>query len=150
MLIRLVLYALGLIVAHAQGQAAQAITDADNVQCVVRLQMPTYPPLARQAQVQGTVETIVVLGADGALDRIDTTTHVPVNERVGRILSAPVEAALRKAQYRRECANKRIPLVFHFSITGDPNDRQQHEVEYGYPNNFWITTRPLLFQPSAP
>jgi hypothetical protein len=37
--------------------------------------------------------------------------------------------------------------IFDFRITGDPSDGQQQEAAFGFPNRFWITARPIHYQP---
>jgi hypothetical protein len=61
----------------------------------------------------------------------------------------PVQSViLNKARFRAGCAGKQITLIFDFSITGDPSDRQQQEVAFGFPNRFYISARPFQPQPS--
>ena len=107
--------------------------------CVERLQMPVYPPLARQASIAGTVTTIVALMADGSA-QVDAEGH--------RLLTQAVEKAIKASIFRKECAGKSIKLLFSFVAGGelDP-EKLPYRISFGYPNQFWITAPGMLAQP---
>jgi hypothetical protein len=122
---------------HAAGKP-----DTSNIECVERIQVPTYPPLARQARLSGSVVATVTLAADGGVEQVTTSARVQANQAARGILAKPVEDALRRSQFAEGCGKRSVVFVFEFLITGDSSDRQQQEVSYGYPNRFWITARP--------
>lgn len=124
-----------------QPTATSAPQDATNILCVEKIQIPTYPPLARQARVAGTLSVKVKLGQNGIVSEVSAQSRLN-NDRAQAILLTPIEKALRQAQFRTDCAGKVVILEFDFHIDGDPYDHQTQEVAFGYPNRFWITARP--------
>ena len=120
--------------------------DNPNAACVEMLQLPTYPLLARQAGLAGTLSVTVNIGPDGKVERLSARSKLN-NDRAQSVLLMPVEKAIRGSQFGRDCTGKQVILFFEFRINGDPSDRQQQEIAFGFPNRFWITTRPLRFQP---
>ena len=135
--------------AFAQPIPSTSATDNTNMACVEHLQIPTYPPLARQARLAGTLVVTVELSADATVRNV--TAESKLNNNGARIvLERPTEIYLRKSQFSKECAGKTVVLLFEFQINGDPNDRQQQEVAFGYPNRFFITARPPLMANNAP
>jgi hypothetical protein len=121
--------------------------DTFNATCVERLEIPAYPLLARQARLAGTLSVTVTLGSGARIENIAAKADLNNNGAQG-VLLIPVQNAIRTAHFREDCAGKQVILVFDFRITGDPSDRQQQEVAFGFPNRFRITTRPIHFQPS--
>jgi hypothetical protein len=118
------------------------LRDGTNSQCVEKLQFPSYTPLARQARLQGTLIMTLSLGQDGTVAKVSAESHLN-NDRPSGALLAPIERALQNSQFRRDCGAKQVILVFDFRISGDPYDGQQQEVAFGYPNRFFIASRPL-------
>jgi hypothetical protein len=131
------------IPSQAQQPASTAPSDETNSTCAQRIQIPSYPPLARQARLAGTLSVTVKLGNNASVDEVSAQSHLN-NDRAQAVLLIPIENALRKSQFRRDCAGKIVTLEYDFRLTGDPSDRQMQEVEFGYPNHFWITTRPPI------
>ena len=130
------------LIAQQNGPAASA-QEAANARCVEKFQIPSYPQLARQARLVGTLSVTVRLGSDGAVEKISAQSHLN-NDGAQAILLSPIEASLRKSQFRRDCAGQELVIEFEFRITGDPYDRQTQEAAFGYPNRFWITARPPI------
>jgi hypothetical protein len=106
--------------------------DATNAFCIEKVQFPTYTPLARNAALQGSIVVTLTVAVDGAVEKFDADARLN-NERATGVLLAPVEYALRKSQFRRDCHGKQVTLVFEFRITGDASDRVQQETAFGYP-----------------
>jgi hypothetical protein len=109
--------------------------------CVQKIQIPSYPALARQARVAGKLSVNVKLGENGIVSEVSAQSHLN-NDKAQAILLMPIETALRQAQFRSDCAGKVVILEFDFGLNGDPSDRQTQEAAFGYPNHFWITARP--------
>jgi TonB family protein len=126
-----------------QTEPAAPTQDATNTACAEKIGLPVYPPLARQARIEGTLSVTVEVGTNGAVERISAQSHVN-NDRAQAILLTAIETSLRKSQFRSDCAGKRLVLEFEFRLTGDPYDRQTQEVAFGYPNRFFITARPPI------
>lgn len=130
--------------ASAQQTGPTASTqDATNAVCAEKIQMPSYPSLARQARIVGTISVTVQLGPNGTVEKISAQSHLN-NDRAQAILLTPIEMSLRKSQFRGDCAGMLLVLEFEFRLDGDPYDRQTQEIAFGYPNRFWITARPPI------
>ncbi len=146
----LVICTMPLLWAQNREQSASArpsTLDVANAQCVVRMPIAPYPALARQALLTGSVEAVVSLGRSGAFQNVKTYAHVKNSSAAGRLLAEPVEAALTKTRFKRDCEYRRLLFVFEFALTGNPNDVQP-EFEYGFPNHFWVTAQaPILTPP---
>ena len=135
------------VVAQPRDKATSGLTDTPNAACVERLELPSYPLLARQARLAGTLSVTIALDHSAAVDKITAKANLNNNGAQG-VLFVPVQnAILHKAHFRQNCAGKEVVLVFDFRITGDPSDAQQQEAAFGFPNRFWITARPIHYQP---
>ncbi len=102
--------------------------------------MPEYSGIARQARIEGTLSANIKLGPAAEVKEV-AAPEVSARPQL-KLLLPSVEYALRKSQFRRDCAGKELVLVFEFRITGDPYDGVQKEFAFGYPNRFAITSRP--------
>ena len=126
---------------------AQPVEDTSNVSCIERLQLPSYPPLARMARIVGVVVVVVDLGEDAKVRQVVVDPRTPGGHP---ILFAPVEYALRRAQFNPGCIDTRVTLVFEFKLEGDPYDRNQQDLAFGFPNRFYITARLPVPIPATP
>jgi hypothetical protein len=118
-----------------------------NAQCVEHLRMPTYPKLADQARISGSVTVIVSLAPDGSIQ--DTTLEMPEASPVAKRLFPPaIDQALRASVFRKNCGRKPVRLVFNF-VVGEELDTNNlpQTVSFGYPNRFWISVPPKHLQP---
>jgi hypothetical protein len=107
------------------GMACAQDTGA-NMQCVERLQIPKYPPLAHEALITGTVMATVGPLEDGT-PQIKTSGHP--------LLTKVVENALQRSIFRKTCSGKSVKLIFNFDFDEDP----LKAVTFEYPNQFSIT-----------
>lgn len=125
--------------------AAPTFAQTGNVACLERLHIPTYPALAAQARVAGTVHATVLIKADGALDSISSA--VEGNAKVAKGILAPaVESALKASSFAKSCGGKSINLVFDF-VLGETVFPEKQRVSFSYPNHFWIETTATVWQP---
>lgn len=65
---------------------------------LIREVVPAYPPLAKQARIQGTVRFTVLIGKDGSVEKIQLISGHP-------LLVSAAEAALRQWVYRPTLLN---------------------------------------------
>jgi hypothetical protein len=130
---------------QAQSNVPESAQDS-NAACIERVQVPSYPPLARQAQVEGVLVVNVKLAPNATVKEVSAQSHLNV-DRFAPILLEPIKKALRKSEFRRDCAGKSLVLVFEFRIEGDPSNGREQDVSFGYPNRFFITVRPAIAQP---
>lgn len=126
-----------------QSGPASPVQDTTNAMCVENMQIPSYPPLARMARIEGTLSVTIKLGRDSAANEVSAQSRMSTDNGKEILVSA-IETALRKSQFRRDCAGKVVVLQFEFRFEGDPYDRQTQEISFGYPNRFRITTRPPI------
>jgi hypothetical protein len=117
-----------------------------NIACVDRLRLPTYPLLAQQARISGTVHAAVGLSATASPERIEIGP-APNAPPVRGLLKAPVEKAIREAIFKKDCSGKTVELVFVFEIRGDAEETPKQTVSYGFPNIFRIESEAPHFQP---
>jgi hypothetical protein len=139
--IRHFLRALALVCVIAAAQsAAQDSDDRWNMACVVRLDVPGYPNIARGARIVGTAMAEIELGESGSIRRVDVTG-------VKQILREAVEQSLRTSVYSPNCKNRQVRVMFHFVIFGDPAERPRTRVSFSPPNLFTISTEPAMPTP---
>jgi len=55
-----------------------------------------------------------------------------------------LNAALKKSDFRKECAGKAVRVIFHFEIAGPPAENPKVTLSYGYPNEFWVVSEPSV------
>ena len=101
------------IACMAQGHTTQGRTYA----CVRSLGLIAYPPIARQARIQGTVEAEVTLQAKGLPGKIKVGDGHP-------LLKKQTEEAVRGWRYtcgHDHCiGGEKIALVVEFRLEGEP------------------------------
>jgi outer membrane biosynthesis protein TonB len=119
---------------------AFAQTDT-NIACIERLDIPAYPPLAKQARISGAVTADVIVAPDGSAQSITSTTESET--RPHPILLSSVERSLRTSTFAKTCAGNHVKLVFNFVLS----EGMAPIVSFGYPNRFWITAPPMMVQP---
>jgi len=101
--------------------------------CVERLQMPVYPPLAIQARISGKLMATVTMSPDGSLEK--TSVEIESGTVNAKLLVPAVENALGASAFHSNCGGKSVRLIFNFGFDADPSKR----VQFGYPNQFWIS-----------
>jgi len=131
------------MVVSAQQTALDSGQGGRNSQCIASFPIPGYPGLARRARLVGTLTVVVSLDQDGKIRRIAAQAHLN-NDRAQSALLTPIENAIRKSDFLPSCGGKDVTLTFEFRINGDPYDRQQEEVTFGYPSHFTISARPPI------
>jgi hypothetical protein len=117
-----------------------------SMKCVEKLDLPTYPVLARSARIEGSITALVALSPQGTVQSIKSQA-VSTLDRAKRLLVEPVEQAIRGTVFRSDCHEKTVTLVFYFRITGRPSNNPKQSTSFGFPNRFWIITEPATVQP---
>jgi hypothetical protein len=115
-----------------------------NIGCVERLQMPAYPAMARQAQVEATITASVLLAPKPTVQQQVITQFKSKTQRAAAILMPTVEKAIQEASFRSDCTGKTVVLIFDFKVAGRPSGNPQQTVSFGYPNKFSIVTEPAV------
>jgi TonB family protein len=132
----------------AYGQSVSALSqDNPNVVCIGKMEMPSYPPLAQQARISGTVMVDAVLSAAGSVTEVTVRADPNLSATGKGILGPPVAEALRGAAFNRTCAGKTVSIVFVFEIVGTSRGTPKQKVAFGSPNKFWIISEAQHWQP---
>jgi len=125
------------------GQAGPAESPS-NIGCLERLEMPDYPPLPRQARIQGIQTVKVLLTEQATVQSVESSIQVRTTV-VERAFKESAEKALKNSQFSQTCGGKTITLVFHYEYRDDPN--RSSLVAFGPPNHFWIRYGPVYMTP---
>ena len=130
---------------RASGQPGPAGSPS-NIECLERLEIPDYPPLARSARIQ-VIQTVKVLLSDQAtIQNIEQSLQGKV-VKLDRLFKDSAEKALKNSQFSKTCGGKTIMLVFHYEIRDDPN--RSSLFAFGPPNHFWIRYGPVYVMPEV-
>lgn len=109
-------------------------------QCVATLRMPEYPPLGRQASIQGFVAVTV-------LTQFETPIYTAIDTR-HRLLQSAVLDALKQSEFKPRCSKVPFVLRFEFQIEGKATVRPSTGVvHYISPNTFRIIVPPAMVMP---
>ena len=126
------------------GTAQNPFEPETNIGCVERLQLPAYPALARQAQVEATITASVLLSPKPTVRQQVITQFKSKTQRAAAILMPAVEKAIQEAAFRADCTGKTVVLIFDFKVAGQPSGNPGQSVSFGYPNKFWIVAEPAI------
>src|ERR1700693_4796161 len=102
-----------------------------NIGCVDGLQMPAYPPSARQAQVEATITASVLLSPKPTVQQLVTTQFKSKTQRASSILMPTVEKAIQEAAFRYDCTDKTVVLIFDFKVAGSPSANPKQTASFG-------------------
>jgi len=121
-------------------RAQEASLDRNNVECGVRIRLPSYPTIARAARIAGKVTAVVSLADDGRPAGIEVAGAHP-------LLRTAVEKELRSSEFSSTCGGRQVRLVFEFLIVGEPVEHPQSTFVFMPPNRFAVSTRPGIPMP---
>ena len=116
--------------------------------------MPEYPKNALQAHVDGSVWTWTHLNSQGTVDKIDSEVVSAWGEGP-KLLTPPVEKAIRAAKIKPECAGKTVSVVFRYQLNGEATTEPKVTSRNEAPNIMYIESRPATtakpsrFQPDT-
>ena len=101
--------------------------------CVKRLQMPSYPPLARAAHLSIEVSAALTLTADGKIQSVvfeGATDPRPENEQ---LFLPTIEQTIRASAFEPACAQKTVRISYVFRMDA-PEAPDVTASWFGYPN----------------
>jgi hypothetical protein len=99
-------------------QAAPPPAPADpGFECFEHVETPEFPRSALQAHIDGTVYVRVQVTPQGAADKIDTQVASSWADG-SKLLTPPVEKAVRASKFKSECAGKTVAVVFRYELHG--------------------------------
>lgn len=117
-----------------------------NAACLERFEIPSYPPIARQARIEGTITATLRVSSNGSAETIATDFASQLSGSKMAV-SPTVEKAIREARFLPECTGKTVTLIFDFKIAGPPTNSPRQSISFGAPNRFWIVSEPQSPQP---
>jgi hypothetical protein len=97
---------------------SQPASGPDGLACFENLAVPEFPKDALLAHVDGSVWTWTQVNPQGAIDKIETQV-VSAWGQGEKLLTPPVEKAIRAAKIKPECAGKKVSVVFRYQLHGD-------------------------------
>jgi len=112
----LIPFAIAAFLTPAIGHAQQ--TTPDGLACFENLAPPEFPKTALQAHVDGSVWTYTQVSPQGALDKVETQVVSAWGDGP-KLLTPPVEKAIRAAKIKSECAGKTVTVVFRYQLYGE-------------------------------
>ncbi|MEO5924138.1 MAG: energy transducer TonB [Bryobacteraceae bacterium] len=118
---------LGVLLVFAMASAAAQELSGSNMACVRSMSAPTYPPIARQARVQGIVTVRIVVSKSGDVEK--QTVDGP------RIL----QQALGEWQFDPGCEGKTVTLRLEFLLDGGRSGSGDATYRWIAPNMFLIS-----------
>lgn len=122
---------------RASGQAG-SVESPSNMECLERLEMPGYPPLARMARITG-IQTVKVLLSDQATVQTVESSAQGKTTTAEKDFKESAEKALKNSRFAKTCSGKTITLVFHYEFREDDN---KSIFAFQPPNHFWIRLEP--------
>ena len=103
------------------GCQRQRPADGPNIDCVERLEVPTYPPIAESARISAIVTTAIVLGPQGTLNSIAIDGVMPASAgRPARpipLFNTSVDRAIRSSKFSSACGGKTVRVIFNFRLS---------------------------------
>ena len=104
--------------------------------------MPDYPPLPRQAHIQGIQTVKVLLSEQATVQSVESSIQARTTA-VERAFRESAEKALKRSQFSKTCGAKTITLVFQYEVREDDN---KSLFAFEPPNHFWIRAGPFYVQ----
>lgn len=104
--------------------------------CVVRLELPKYPPLARQAGLGGEAVATIRVGRDGRAERVEV-------RGVYAILEREIQERMRLSLFSPSCQDKTVNVTFVFRIENVRSGRQDATRTWFEPPNKFILSTPM-------
>jgi len=120
---------------------AQSTSSTEGLACFENLAAPEYPKNALQAHVDGSVWTTTHVSPQGTIDKIETQVVSAWGEGP-KLLTAPVEKAIRAAKIKSECAGKPVSVVFRYQLFGEATANPKVTSRTDPPNLMYIESQP--------
>lgn len=132
------LAALAFILVQCCAASAQPELSHSGLACVVRLELPHYPKLARQARMEGTARI--------TFDISRGKPHNVVIEGVPDLFHLELRSIVAKSAYAPSCSAHQMKLVVRFEIVGDRTAVPETSAAFEPPGTFIIRTSPAELQ----
>jgi len=117
---------------------------SSNIDCVERLEVPHYPPLARTARIQATQTAKVLLSDQASIQSIELSIQgKAVNTE--EFFKDGAEKSLKNSRFSKTCGGKTITLVFSYELS----DNDRFPFAFEPPNHFSIRSGPVYVNPQV-
>jgi hypothetical protein len=116
-------------------------TTTEGLACFENLAAPEFPKAALQNHVDGSVWTTTHVNAQGGVEKIDTEVVSAWGDGQ-KLLTPPVEKAIRAAKIKPVCAGKTVSVVFRYRLYGEATANPKVTSETEIPNIMDIESQP--------
>jgi len=107
-------------VGRAQPATSKATpTVSAGPECFAHMDTPEFPKTALEEKIDGSVWTWLKVTPEGKASQIQTQV-VSAWSQGPKLLTPPVEAALKASTFKPECAGKDVSVVFRYEVHGNP------------------------------
>ena len=125
--------------------ALLALTALASERFAIEIQGATYPLLASQARIEGTVRLKVTLSRTGAVSRAEVLSGHPV-------LARAAQENIMLWRFGTPCSNRDgdgsvIEFTYVFRLDGQTNARPRTIFRYEHPNKVTLTSEALHWVP---
>lgn len=125
-----------------RGQAAPPPAPPDpGFECFQSVPTPEFPAAALQAHVDGTVYIWAHLTAQSTVEKVDTQVASAWADGP-KLLTPPVEKAVRAAMFKPECAGKTVAVVYRYELRGEPAASPKVTTKMEQPNIMYLDSQP--------
>ena len=121
--------------------ASQTTSGTQGLACFENFATPEYPKNALQTHVDGSVWTWTHLNSQGTVDKIDSEVVSAWGEGP-KLLTPPVEKAIRAAKIKPECSGKTVSVVFRYQLHGEATTEPKVTSRNEAPNIMYIESQP--------
>jgi hypothetical protein len=132
---------LGMTVGLCALASAAHVEPASNAECVVRLQIPSYPYVARVSNSSGAVRAAVALGEGGTVQ--SQQFELISDPKNMKIFQPAIARALKASEFGKPCAGRTVRFTFRFKMGA------ADEVWFQYPDTYEITALAPLINTSG-
>ncbi len=142
----LLIIATGSLLLSPLGKAQQKASSSptatpSGLECVDKLETPEFPKAALDAHVDGSVWTWTQVTPQGTADKVDTQVVSAWGEGP-KLLTPPVEKALKASKFKSSCAGKTVSVVFRYELHGEPVSNPKVTTRTDAPNIMYIESQP--------
>jgi hypothetical protein len=144
---KLVFIAIAALLASVHARAEQTTqpsvttSGSEGLACFENLGAPEYPKHALQEHVDGSVWTWTQVSPQGTIDKIETQV-VSAWGQGEKLLTPPVEKAIRAAKIKSKCAGKKVSVVFRYQLYGEATPDPKVTSKTEAPNVMEIESQP--------
>jgi hypothetical protein len=122
--------------------APQTGESAAHAHCIVRLQIPNYPPIAHSLNSSAVVRVVIELGSGGSVQ--SQRFEVIAEPRNLKLFQPAIQRAMNASDFRQTCEGHTLRFTFRFRLSA------ADEVWFEPPATYEITALPLLINTENP